>query len=194
MRKTVINKSLKSNEIIIFLWSIFLIIVFILYFIFPQFFSVESIVGFIKNYSDYILPAYIFIFLLRSFTLIPNTPFVIAGTILFPDSPYLVLFISIGCIVLSSVIIYFFSELLGFDKLLKNKYPSKMENIQNKLNGSYGLLFIILWAFFPFAPTDLVCYGAGTLRINIYLFLSGVIIGELPICYFFIFSFKYLNT
>lgn len=184
-------KNNKNNNIIG--WLIFSFLVLLIYFIYPDAFSAKAIVDFIKKYDNYILPIYIFIFLLRSFTLIPNTPFVIAGTLLFPKSPFLVLFISVFCISLSSLIIYYFSELLGFDKFFKNKYPYKMEAIKKKLDNKYGLLFIITWAFLPFAPTDLVCYASGILKINIFVLLSGIILGELPICYFYIFSFKHLG-
>lgn len=173
-----------------YIWISILIIGLSSYFLYPQFFTETHITNFLKSFNHYILPAYIIIFILRSFTLIPNTPFVIAGTLLFPESPFLILLISVFCIMLSSFIIYNFSEFLGFDKFFQNKYPDKIEKVKNKLNNRNGIIFIILWSFLPFAPTDLICYAAGILRIRISIFLLGIFLGELPICYFYIYSLK----
>jgi membrane protein YqaA with SNARE-associated domain len=38
------------------------------------------------------------------------------------------------------------------------------------------------WSFFPFAPTDLVCYVCGTLKIDVKKCLFGVTLGEGAIC------------
>lgn len=180
------------KKILLILWVVFSLISVYFYFSNPEMFNVNSILNLIKSHKDYILPIYMILFIARSFTLIPGTPFVLAGTLLFPDKPYTVLLICIICMIISSLILYYFSELLGFDKILKNKYPKKIEQIQKKLNGKYGVIFITLWAFLPFAPTDLVCYTAGILKINIFIYLTGIIIGELIICWLYIFGYRFI--
>lgn len=179
-----------KHKFFFYLWMTILIIFLISYFIHPDFFTAKSITGFIKSFNNYILLIYVILFILRGFTLIPGTPFVIAGAMLFPDRPVLILFICILCMLFSAFILYYFSEFLGFDNFFRNKYPDKIEKIKNKLNTPKGLLLIILWSFLPFAPTDLICYVSGILRINILTLLLGVLLGELPICYFYIFTFQ----
>jgi uncharacterized membrane protein YdjX (TVP38/TMEM64 family) len=44
------------------------------------------------------------------------------------------------------------------------------------------LPIVITWSFFPFAPTDLVCYVCGTLKIDVRKCLFGVTLGEGAIC------------
>lgn len=181
-----------KNKFIAYIWLTFLVIFLYLYFSYPEFFTETYISSFLKSFKGYILPLYILVFILRSFTLIPNTPFVVAGILLYPDLPYLILSISLFCILLSALIIYYFSEFLGFDTFFKSKYPEKIENIKKRLDNRNGLLFIILWSFLPFAPTDLVCYAAGIIRLKISILLLGIFLGELPICAFYIFSLKNL--
>ena len=45
------------------------------------------------------------------------------------------------------------------------------------LYGAYGPI-IIGWSFFPLAPTDLICYVCGVLRVRFWKFLLGVTLGE----------------
>jgi uncharacterized membrane protein YdjX (TVP38/TMEM64 family) len=51
----------------------------------------------------------------------------------------------------------------------------------------HELPVIIGWSFFPLAPTDLICYVCGGLRVNFPKFLLGVLIGEGTICAIYIF-------
>jgi uncharacterized membrane protein YdjX (TVP38/TMEM64 family) len=179
-----------TRSIIFVLWVIFLTVCIISYISHPAYFTAENIILFLKNFNNYVLPIYIMIFLLRGFTMLPNTPLVIAGTFLFPGHPYLVLFISISCILITSALIYYFSEFLGFDTFFQEKYPEKMDYIRGKLNKPSGFVFIILWSFFPLAPTDLVSYVSGTIRLNIAKLLLGILPGELALCAFYIFLGK----
>jgi uncharacterized membrane protein YdjX (TVP38/TMEM64 family) len=176
-----------TRHIIFIIWLIFLTTCLISYISNPSAFSAENIIHFLKKFNHFVLAVYILIFLLRGFTLLPNTPLVITGTLLFPDHPYLILFISISCILITSALIYYFSEFLGFDTFFQEKYPDKMDAIRKKLNQPMGVIFIMIWSFFPLAPTDLVSYVAGTVRINIAKLLLGIFPGELALCAFYIF-------
>ena len=49
------------------------------------------------------------------------------------------------------------------------------------------LPIVILWSFFPIAPTDVVCYVCGTLKVDLKKCLTGVTIGEGTICAIYIF-------
>ena len=49
------------------------------------------------------------------------------------------------------------------------------------------LLIVTAWSFFPIAPTDMVCYVCGGLKVDIRKCLLGVVIGEGAICAIYIF-------
>ncbi|MBY0327720.1 MAG: VTT domain-containing protein [Gemmataceae bacterium] len=123
----------------------------------------------------------------------PSTPFVIAGVLLFPENKIIVLIISLGGILFSATLIYFLSEFLGFDSYFEKIAPEKMVSITTNINSPWGFLFVVLWSFFPLAPTDLVCYLAGTVRMNFLRFILAVAVGELIICLFYSYSIGSLN-
>ncbi|MBC7475402.1 MAG: VTT domain-containing protein [Candidatus Sericytochromatia bacterium] len=182
-----------KHKTIIYIWITLVILGILFYLSYPTSFSPINISNFLKRFDSYMIVIYIILCMLRGFTLIPGTPFVVAGAILFPTHPFLMLFISVSCMLFSSIILYFFSEFLGFDNFFKNKYPEKIEVIKNKLDGVKGVFFIALWAAFPLAPTDLVCYVAGVIRLNLKILLLGIFFGELPICAFYIFTYKLIT-
>ena len=49
-----------------------------------------------------------------------------------------------------------------------------------------GFWIVVGWSLFPFVPTDIVCYVAGTLRMQLGKFMLGVTIGEIPIVAFYV--------
>ncbi len=179
----------------IFLWSWLLFLISCVgYFIFhPDEFTPHHISEFISQFEGHLLLAYFMISFLRGFTLIPSTPFVIAGVLLFPENKIIVLVISLGGILFSATLLYYLSEFLGFDSYFEKIAPERVIQITTKINSPWGFLFVVLWAFFPLAPTDLVCYIAGTARMNFLRFILAVALGELIICLFYTYSLGSLN-
>ena len=88
---------------------------------------------------------------------------------------------NVAGIVFSATIIYFFSHFMGFDTLFEKKFSKQIIQIREKINQPKGMLFVILWSFFPLVPTDVMCYVAGTVKMNFGKFILAVFIGELPI-------------
>ena len=115
--------------------------------------------------------------MVRGVFLLPSTPFVFAGILLFPESPWTVFWISMFGIITTAVFLYYASRFLEFDKLFGNRHSKKTDKIINKLN-QQGFWIVLGWSFFPFVPTDLICYIAGTIRMNFLKYLSAVFIGE----------------
>jgi uncharacterized membrane protein YdjX (TVP38/TMEM64 family) len=153
----------------------------------PHFFTAESIAAFLLRFQSVIWLIYIAFSILRGLTLLPSTPLVIAGTLLFPGQPFAVLAVSMTGILLSSSMIYFFSEYLGFSEYFESHKPETTHKIKAKLEHPLGFVFVAAWAFFPLVPTDLVCYLAGTTKMNYWKFIAAVLVGELILCSFYIF-------
>lgn len=112
---------------------------------------------------------------LRGFTLIPVTALIVLGLLFIPPVPLFILIIS--GVVISSISIYYFSELMQLDKLLEKKYQKPLTKIRSALT-KHELPIIIGWSAFPFLPTDLICYVCGTLRVNVKKMILGILIGE----------------
>jgi uncharacterized membrane protein YdjX (TVP38/TMEM64 family) len=152
----------------------------------PSTFTAENMAAFMLRFGGVIWLIYFLFSTFRGFTLLPSTPLVLAGTILFPEQPFSVLAVSMIGILLSSTMIYYFSEFLGFDDYFENHKPEMTRKIKQKLEHPLGFLFVAGWAFFPFVPTDLVCYLAGTTRMKFWKFIVAVGVGELILCTLYI--------
>ena len=120
----------------------------------------------------------------RGFTLIPSTTLVLAAVAFFPPVPLFAL--TLVGILISSACIYWFSESLGIDAVLRRRHPEGVARLTSVLQ-KHELPIIIGWSFFPLAPTDLICYVCGVLRVNFLKCLIGVGIGEGTICGIYIF-------
>ena len=153
----------------------------------PSKFTAENIAEFLRSFSGLIWVVYLVLSILRGVTLLPSTPLVLAGTLLYPDQPFAVLLVSMTGILLSSTMIYFFSDYLGFSDYFENHKPDLSHRIKAKLEHPLGAVFIAAWAFFPLVPTDLVCYLAGTTKMKFWKFIVAVFVGELILCVCYIF-------
>lgn len=154
----------------------------------PAAFSAENVASFLRENSGSLWSAYILISALRGLTLLPSTPLVIAGTLLFPAEPLAVFAVSILGIALSSTMIYFFSEALGFDNFFEKRKPDLVHSIRRRMETPWGLGFVAAWAFFPFAPTDAVCYVAGIVRTTYWKFILAILSGESILCGIYIWA------
>ena len=158
----------------------------------PRLFTAENIVSFLGRFETEILIVYLAISITRGLTLLPSTPLVIAGTIAFPNDPGTVLVISIVGILVSSSLIYYFSDRLGFSEYFEKRRPDQTQKIRRQLEKPLGSIFVFLWAFFPFVPTDAVCYIAGTVGMKFWKFILAIGLGELILCSFYVFSGHYV--
>jgi uncharacterized membrane protein YdjX (TVP38/TMEM64 family) len=169
-------------------WAVLIGVSLYLYFSDPSAFSAANIAEFIRTFRSEIWLVYFVMSALRGFTLLPSTPFVLAGALTFPDQSLAVLLTSLAGIALSSTMIYFFSELLGFTEYFERRDPARIHAIKARLEHPLGFLFVAAWAFFPLVPTDLVCYLAGTARMNYWKFILAVLFGETILCSVYVFG------
>ena len=164
------------------------------YLVWPEFFTARNIAELLGKFQGEALLIYLGISIFRGLTLLPSTPLVIAGTLLFPEQAWLVLAVSLLGILISSAMIYWFSDLLGFSAFFEKRKPEHVKKIRARLEHPTGIFFVMLWAFFPLVPTDAVCYVAGSTRMHFGKFLVAIFLGELILCSIYIFGGGWLVT
>ena len=177
------NSYLKST--ILLIWLGLIIFCLSYYFIHPEKFTADGITLFLQKFNAQILIAYFIISVLRGFTLIPSTPFVLAGALILPEQPFLALYISLLSIGISATMIYYFSDYLNLGHKIEKVYP--VQKLKQTLNKPIGVFTIFLWSFFPAIPTDIICYAAGAVKMNFLKFITAVVLGELVTCTMYIF-------
>lgn len=177
----------KGKNLIYIIWIALLFALIIAYIINPEIITAEYLVSFIQKFQNEMLLVYTLLTLMRGFFLIPSTPFVIGGGLLFPDQLLLVLIISIAGILFSATSLYYFSDLLGFSSYLEKKFPSKINSWKKKLDSPKSTLLVAGWSIFPFVPTDIICYVTGILKTPFKNVLFGVFIGEIILCSLYVY-------
>lgn len=182
----------KLGKIVRITWACFLLVCIVLYVRYASYLSGENIASFILQYQNQVLGLYFILCILRGFTLIPSTPFLLAGIILFPTKPVLLLGVFLISQIITSAILYYISDMADLGHYFRKVHPEKMQKITEKINGKNGFWFILLWAFTPFTPTDLVCYVAGSLKMRFIQFILPLVCGEAIISALYIFNGSYL--
>ena len=175
------------KKIIYAIWVTIVITLMISFLIYPSSFTPEAVADFLYRYESQLFIMYTLFTLLRGLFLIPSTAFVLAGIILFPEQPWAVLVVSLIGIGIGATAVYYFSDLLGFSERLERKYPKKIERWHKRLNSPKATLIVIAWSFFPFVPTDLICYVAGIVKMPYRYLISGVMIGEIVLVSLYVF-------
>ena len=121
---------------------------------------------------------------IRGLTFIPSTGLVLLALPLFP--PVELFILTLAGILISSLSIYLFSGSLHLAEYFSRRDKAKVERVRHLLEKN-PVAITIAWSFFPLAPTDLICYVCGVMRISLGRFLLGVLIGEGAICAVYIF-------
>ncbi|HOW29661.1 MAG TPA: VTT domain-containing protein [archaeon] len=178
------QKKILKKEVLI-AWIAIVIILFIIYLFAPNLLNLEFLNSFVKENKLLVVFLFISIITLISLTLIPSTPFVLSGLLLF--SPLETFIYSIIIIILYSTITYYFARYLGLDRYFEKKYPESIKKIRKALKGKEWFI-IIGWGFIPIFPTDLVIYMCSSLKIPFRKCLIGVLIGEGTLNALYIFS------
>jgi len=121
----------------------------------------------------------------RGFTLIPAANLVLLAIPIFPPLPLLVL--TLVGILVSSASIYAFAGSLHLAEYFEQKHAEKVARVRAALARNPTTI-VMVWSFFPLAPTDLICYVCGAMRISFRRFMLGVLVGEGAICALYIFA------
>lgn len=121
----------------------------------------------------------------RGFTLIPAANLVLLAIPIFPPLPLLVL--TLVGILVSSASIYVFAGSLHLAEYFETKHAAAVARVRAALARNPTTI-VMVWSFFPLAPTDLICYVCGAMRISFRRFMLGVLVGEGAICALYIFA------
>lgn len=177
-----------GKKVIYSVWVCCLLILLGLYITRPGFFSPGTLIGFLERFESEILLTYILLTFVRGFFLVPSTPFVIGGAILFPDRLFMVLLISMAGVLFSTTCIYYFSDLLGFSRYLEKRFPEMTEIWKRRLQHPQALAVVTGWALFPLVPTDLISYVGGIIKMPFRYVFTGVLAGELTLNIFYVYA------
>ena len=151
----------------------------------PAWLEPERVVATLRGVPGPVLLGYVILSVVRPFTLIPSTVLIIVGILLFPDRPWFVATASLGGIVVSAGLVYEFFDFLGLGDLFERRHAARVRWLEDQMRRR-GFWIVVGWSMFPFVPTDVICYVAGTLRMRVGTFLLGVALGELPIVVFYV--------
>jgi uncharacterized membrane protein YdjX (TVP38/TMEM64 family) len=121
---------------------------------------------------------------IRGLTLVPSAGLMLLAIPFFPPVPLFVL--TLLGILISSTSIYYFSRSLKLAEYFEDKHKARIDEVRTLL-GRRPTAIVIGWSFFPLAPTDLICYLCGVMRVRFDRFILGVLIGEGAICAIYIF-------
>ncbi len=190
MSKSPIVKAMKRifhhRKYILLTWWIFLLVI-----AYAFIFYKEQLFAWFESLFVYPLIGYLVYFIivsLRGITFIPLTTILLV-MVPFTNNRILLATTIVGTLI-TSYIIYRFSEALDIDDYFEKKYPRMIKKIRYGFN-KYEYPIIIWRSLFPFTPTDLICYIAGTLEVDIRKMLIWVAIGETVICSVYI---RWINS
>ena len=175
----------KTKKIFFYAWLLGLIVILSFYGLNPDFFAAENLKLIFTSHLALALLIYFILGVVRGLTLVPLTPLLLAGILVFPPGPLFL--VTMAGMLISSVVVYYWSKFLGFDQYFQEKYPQQLHKIKTALQKN-ELPVIVIWAFLPFAPTDIICYACEILKIKLWKCLLGVTIGEGVICAIYIFA------
>lgn len=179
------SKATTENYLGLYLWLALVAASLLLYFLFPETFAPTNIRRFFSANLVAGLGVYFLLACLRGFTLIPLTPLLVAGILVFPPWPLFI--VNLGGILVSSAIVYYLARFLRFHTFFDSRYPVQMDRLTRLLD-KRELPVITVWGFLPIVPTDLIVYVCSVLGISTFKTLLGVTIGEGVICAIYIFG------
>ncbi len=177
------------QKIGIAVWGTLILGTIMLFVIRPDLLNGANLKEYISDNSSELKIYYATICTLRCLTLIPATPFIVAGVLLFPDDLNFVFLVVMTTILLAATIHFKLSRVLGFDDYLNRKFASRMDQLTSGMQ-KRGFLYILLWTMAPFLPSDLAYYLAGISGMKYWTFISAVLLGGVALSGVYIYMGK----
>jgi uncharacterized membrane protein YdjX (TVP38/TMEM64 family) len=177
-----------------YLWIVLILAMAVAWVIEPSAFSQATITATVASAGPWAMVVFSVIAIVRGALLIPSTPVIFAGGVLFPGALPFVFAITMAGIVTSAALLYRFPGFAGYDERLAARYPEQLERLQVQLRKPRAMWFVAGWALFPAVPTDLICYAAGLVRMPFRRMMTGIIIGEVPLVAAYVFAGGWIAT
>ncbi|WP_083824930.1 VTT domain-containing protein [Methanoplanus limicola] len=174
-----------EQKIVLAIWVTAVIIILSVYCLNPEYFNFLKFGPFAEKYYFTALLVYFIVLSLRGLTLLPSTPVLIAGILVF--NPYHVFFVNISGTLLSAILVYRYSGYLQLGDYFESKFPAEILWVRN-LFREREIPVIAGWSVCPFTHTDVIIYVSASLNIRLKKCLAGVLIGESFINAFYIIS------
>jgi uncharacterized membrane protein YdjX (TVP38/TMEM64 family) len=171
----------RVGRVATYLWFLAATVALVIWIRDPSVFTQESMAEWMLGWGEWAFWGFVVVALGRGLFLVPSTPVVLAGGVLFPDIPLAVFVFSMAGIVLSATVIYLLPGMGGYDALLERKYPDKIARLKVHLVKPHAFWVVAGWSFFPFVPTDVICYVAGLVRMSYRRMILAMILGEAPL-------------
>lgn len=175
-----------SQKIAIILWSSLIVVTLGLILSRPDLLQGDNLKAFIEKNADSLKAFYFGICLLRCFTLIPATPFILSGVLLFPHDLDFVLLVCMVSALIAATIHFYFSRFLEFDRLLEKRFGKYFLKAKNAMTKN-GMLYVFLWSIAPIAPSEVIYYIAGLSGMKFAKFFLAVFLGEAVILWVYIY-------
>src|SRR6185295_10978783 len=121
---------------------------------------------------------------IRGLSFVPSAGLMLLALPFFP--PMHLFALTLLGILISSTSIYYFSRSLHLAEYFEHKHKPRIDGMRAVLQKNPTMI-VIAWSFFPLAPTDLICYLCGVMRVRFDRFILGVLIGEGAICAIYVF-------
>ena len=177
-----------NKKIIGYLWITILGLGLAAYIIFPKTFNLTNLIAIIQGHYLLSVIVYLIIICFRGLLFISPLPITLASSVLFP--PFTVFLINSLGILVSSTLIYKFSEFLGLSGYFEKKYKKQINKLKKQLD-KREIPIAFIWSFIPLFPTDLIVYLSTTLKIPLWKCLLGVFLGTALINAIFIYSLNF---
>lgn len=165
----------RSRLLALIIWGSVAAVVLTLWWIYGRRFSPEWVADWVNGNLLLASVAYTLLLSVRGVFLVPSTPLLFAGIVVFP--PALVWGLNMVGILTSSTIVYLLVRSFGFDYLARSKYQKTTRQL-SRLMDQHGEKVIVGWSFFPAVPTDVIVYTAATVRLSLFRCLGAIAIGE----------------
>lgn len=181
------------RKIIKYVWVLVIVLSLTSYLLFPEYFTAEALRNWIAGNHQLLIIIYVILVLVRSVMFIPSTAVLVMGISLFPEQTAFLFIVNMLGIIAGSLLLYYASNLFDVNSLFGSGKQEQLTKIKEKIN-RYGFSIVLGWSFFPFVPTDLICYVAGLTKMRLTKFLAAVIIGESVLVLIYLLSGKELMS
>jgi uncharacterized membrane protein YdjX (TVP38/TMEM64 family) len=183
-----LQRSMTFAKALTYLWIAVVLALVVLVVVEPSRFTGAAIAATIASAGPWAVALFSVLAIVRGALLIPSTPIIVAGGLLFPGALLFVFLVSMAGIVTSAALLYRFPGFAGYDERLASRYPEQLNRLRFHLRKPWAMWFVAGWAFFPAVPTDLICYAAGLVRMPFRRMMAGIIIGEVPLVAAYVFA------